>query len=163
MNLFNDDFLKISNRFPDNSFDLVITDPPYRLTSGGRTGPKTPKGGVFSKNNKNLETGKVFKYNEILFSDWIPEVYRLLKPKTHCYIMCNGRNLQGLLNESLKLFKYKNILVWDKGNMTPNRSFMQQVEYVVLLGKGGCRGVNDMGMSNLIKIKNQIGNKKHPT
>ena len=40
--------------------------------------------------------GKLFKFNDIEFDDWLPEIYRVLKDKAHCYIMINPRNLKDL-------------------------------------------------------------------
>lgn len=147
----------------DNSIDLIITDPPYKLSTGGRTGPKTPKGGIFTENHQEFKDGTIFKHNSIKFNEWVPEVFKKLKDNSHIYIMSNGRNLKDLLTEMDKHGNYKNIISWDKGNVTPNRNYMQRIEFIVLYGKGKCRGINDMGKANLISIKNEIGRKVHPT
>jgi len=64
-----------------------------------------------------VKNGKMFKHNDIQFSEWLPEVYRVLKKGTHCYIMINSRNLKELQIESEKAgFVFQNLLVWDKGN-----------------------------------------------
>ena len=54
--------------------------------------------GILNDANPKTYTrqGKLFKFNEIQFSDWLPEVYRVLKDKAHCYIMINPRNLKEL-------------------------------------------------------------------
>lgn len=84
--------------------------------------------------------GKLFKHNDIKFSDWLPEVYRVLKPKAHCYIMINPRNLKELQTEAEKAgFAFQNILIWDKGNATPNKYYMNAYEMILMLRKGGQR------------------------
>ena len=36
--LINDDCLKVLKNIPDNSIDLIVTDPPYKVTSRGNAG-----------------------------------------------------------------------------------------------------------------------------
>ena len=64
---------------------------------------------------------KLFTHqNDIKISDWIPEVYRVLKPDSHCYIFTNALNLKDMLIETEKAgFKLHNLLVWEKNNCTP--------------------------------------------
>ena len=158
------DCLERMKEIPDKSIDLFITDCPYKVVQGGRVGSKTPRGGIFSTHHEQFKKGTVFKDNDIDFSQWLPDVFRVMKDKTHCYIMINGRNLADLQNKAARAgFSYQNLLVWDKGNKTPNRYYMQQVEFILLLTKNGSRDINNMGTSNLLAIKNIIGNKVHPT
>jgi site-specific DNA-methyltransferase (adenine-specific) len=78
--------------------------------------------------------------------------------------MTSGRNLQELMVESEKVgFRFQNLLVWDKGNVTPNRYYMQRTEFILLLKKGASRTINVPGTHNIISIQNGIGNKLHPT
>lgn len=35
MKLYNDDYMNIMKTLEDNSVDLVVTDPPYKVTSRG--------------------------------------------------------------------------------------------------------------------------------
>ncbi len=42
--IYNDDCLKILPTLPNDSIDLVLTDPPYRMTSRGNAGNS---GGMF--------------------------------------------------------------------------------------------------------------------
>jgi site-specific DNA-methyltransferase (adenine-specific) len=146
----------------DNSVDCVITDPPYKIVSGGMT---NQLGGIFDRRfHPNTATGKMFDHNEIKFSEWLPEVFRVAKEGSHTYIMTSGRNLQELMVESEKVgFRFQNLLVWDKGNVTPNRYYMQRTEFILLLKKGASRTINVPGTHNIISIQNGIGNKLHPT
>ena len=115
-----------------------------------------------------LKSGKMFAHNDIEFSEWLPEVYRVLKKGTHCYIMINSRNLKELQAEAEKVgFVFQNLLVWDKSNMsgTPNKYYMQKCEFILMLSKRPARNINDMGTSNLLKCPNILGKgeKNHPT
>ena len=59
-------------------------------------------------------------------------------------------------------FQLVNILIWKKNNVTPNKFYMKNCEFILLYRKGGQRWINDMGTKHLLEIDN-IRNKKHPT
>lgn len=167
--MFEVDYIECANcieamrSLPENSIDLVVTDPPYRLVGGGNTTNKCKVGGILSRDCEYARQGKLFEFNNIRFSDWIPEVFRILKNGTHAYIMCNSRNLFDLWGAaSAAGFKFVNLLVWKKNNKTPNRYYMQQCEFILLLRKGAARDINNMGLANWFDIAN-IKDKQHPT
>ena len=117
-----------------------------------------------TNNPSAVKDGKMFDNNEIKFSEWLPELYRVLKKGTHCYIMINGRNLKDLQIEAEKVgFEYQNLLIWHKKNYTPNKYYMQGCEFILMLSKRPARNINNMGEKNLFEIPNIIGKKKHPT
>ena len=159
------DCMELMRQIPDACVDLVVTDPPYRITSGGCT----TKGcmalsGVLAQNTKAVRSGKMFEHNDIAFSDWVPEVFRILKPNTHCYIMTNSRNLLELWSVCEKAgFVFQNLLVWEKGNVTPNRYYMGAYELVLMLRKGKAKTINHRGTKNILRVHNQVGRKNHPT
>lgn len=179
------DCLDILKQLPDKSVDLVCTDCPYRITTGGATTgiygnlrEDSPRGVLFrgygnsikpknaesDENSENVKSGKMFAHNEIEFSDWLPEIYRVLKDKTHCYIMVNGRNLAELQKQAEKVgFIYQNLLVWEKGNATPNKFYLNACEFILMLRKNGERWINNMGAKTILKVPNIIGDKNHPT
>lgn len=155
------DCLELMKDIPDGSIDLVATDCPYHIVSGGCTN-KGKGNGIFQK--EKASNGKLFDHNEIEFSEWLPDVYRVLKPATHCYIFCNGRNLKELQQAAENAgFSYQNTLVWDKGNVTPNRYYMGACEFILMLKKGKARTINNRGCSNVLRVKNKVGKKHHPT
>lgn len=110
-----------------------------------------------------VRNGKMFSHNDIAFSEWLPDVYRVLKKGTHCYIMVNARNLKELQTEAEEAgFVFQNLLVWDKGTATPNKYYMQGLEFILMLSKRPARNINDMGSKNLLSTPNIIGTKRHP-
>lgn len=154
------DCLELMKDIPDESIDLVVTDPPYKIIQGGCTNKAVRFKGV---NEKELKNGTLFKENNVKFSEWLPEVYRILKNNTHCYIMCNDRNLKELLVECENVgFKLLNVLVWGKSKHSPNRYYMKNCEFIVFLRKGKAKNINDMGTKQLLLIDN-VANKKHPS
>lgn len=149
---------------PDNSIDLVLTDPPYKIVSGGCTTIKHATSGVLNGRLNTTKNGTMFSHNDIEFKKWLPQVYRVLKDNSHCYIMINGRNLSELQRYSENVgFVYQNLLVWDKGNVTPNKWYMNRCEFILMLRKGKAKNINNMGTSTLLTIPNIKGRKQHPT
>lgn len=168
--LYNGDCLDVLKNIPDESIDLVVTDCPYHIVKGGCTNipRKDETGGILNRRNtfirEDVTNGKIFKNNDIEFDDWLPDVYRVLKDGTHCYIMINARNVKDLQVACEKVgFKFQNILIWNKGNATPNRYYLNAYEMILMLKKGKARNINNMGQKNIFDIKNLRGNKQHPT
>lgn len=165
------DCLNVLHSIESNSIDLVVTDPPYKIIQGGCA--KVQKGtecaGFLSKRNdltrQYSKSGKLFKHNDIKFSSWIPEIYRVLKNKSHFYVMVNDRNMQEVLNEATSVgFKIQNILTWKKDTHTPNRYYLKNSEFIVMFRKGNAKNINRMGTKSVIEINNiKRGQKQHPT
>lgn len=147
---------------PDGSVDLVVTDPPYKTITGGDSDGKNstrPKG-MLSGNRK------LFAHqNNIKPSQWIPELFRVLKEGSHCYIFTNHLNMKDMLIESEKAgFKLHNILVWEKNNCTPSQFYMKNCEYILFLRKGKAKWIRNIGGSKTVhQFQNIIGKKVHPT
>ena len=91
--IYNIDCKLIMKNISDGSIDLIVTDPPYRMSARGSSGLGR---GMLKK--KIVSSGKVFKHNDIKPKDYIPDFYRILKANAHCYIMTNDINLQEILN-----------------------------------------------------------------
>lgn len=162
--LYQGDCLEIMKDIPDESVDCIITDPPYKMnhSTGGCTNI-----GMKNKWQGNIKAGNtVMNFDlSIKFSDWLPEVYRVLKQSGHCYIFCNDKNMQELLNESTKAgFRESNILIWIKNNACPNRYYMKNCEFILFLYKGKAKPINNMGSKSGMQINNINGKDKlHPT
>ena len=158
--IINGDSIESMKLLPSKIFDLVVTDPPYKTITGGDSNGKN------SERPKGMLSGnrKLFKHQNIKISDWMSELYRVLKENTHCYIFTNSLNLTEMLNESQKVgFKLHNLLVWEKNNCTPSQYYMKNCEYVLFLRKGKAKWINDIGGSKTVhQFNNIIGNKTHP-
>jgi site-specific DNA-methyltransferase (adenine-specific) len=162
--LYHGDCLEEMSKIPDGSIDLVLTDPPYRMnhTTGGHVNI-----GLKNKWQGNIKAGNTvmgFSY-EIRFADWLPVVYRVLKPSGHCYVFCNDKNVRELLNEATNVgFRESNILVWVKNNACPNRYYMKNCEFILFLYKGAAKPINNMGSKCAVSVANINGKDKlHPT
>ena len=70
------DCLELMKGIPDESVDLIVTDPPYKITSRGNGGNS---GGMFQK--KIVNKGKVFNNNDISIKDYNYQEIMALKMK----------------------------------------------------------------------------------
>lgn len=156
--------IEILKTLPDNSIDLVITDPPYKTIKWGNK--KTFWTGFWSSVLQKNDW-KIFKYNEVNISEYIYELYRVLKEWTHCYIMTNNINLEKFLTESRKAwFLLHNLLIWDKWNKIKNHRYMKSFEPILFLRKWRAKHINNLWHDTILKHKNLIGKLRkdnHPT
>ena len=124
---------------------------------------------------------KLFKYQKLKIADWIPQLFRVLKEETHCYIFTNVINMEEMLREArIAGFKLHNILCWQKQNCTPSQYYMKNCEYILFFRKGKAKWINDIGGSKTaheylideddiqeqpysLQVNNIIGHKLHPT
>lgn len=132
--------------------DMIFTDPPYKITSRGKSKRDT-SGGMFKKDLSY--NGKLFDNNDIKIEEWIEDMYDILKEGGHCYIMTNHKNLPYYLKviENTK-FKYMKCLIWDKGNKIMGTYYMNSFEYIIFLRKGKAVRINNCGTSDILRIKN---------
>ena len=149
--IINDDAIEVLKQLNDECIDLIVTDPPYKVTARGCAGNS---GGMMQK--KLSMQGKIFKHNDIKPIDYIPEFYRLLKDGSHCYIMTNHVNLQEMLNVATECgFHFIKSLVWNKGNKIMGRFYMNQFEYILFFRKGKGKKINKCGTADILNVPNK--------
>ena len=142
------DCLEVISKMPDNSINLIVTDPPYKVTSRGGSGTM---GGYWKE--KRAKQGIIFDFNNTSCKEYLPEFYRILKDKSILYLMCNNTNLQEMLNEGTKVgFHFVKCLIWEKGNKICGRYYMNCFEYIILFRKGSDKPINKCGTPDILKI-----------
>lgn len=148
MKLYNEDCIETIKYIKDKSIDLIVTDPPYKLTARGSSGTM----GGYWKGTK-AKKGIVFKYNDIEFKSYLPELYRILKDDSILYIMCNNKNLKELLIAGEEAgFKFIKNIIWEKGNKICGKYYMGCYEYIALFRKGKDKPINNNGTPDILKI-----------
>ncbi len=144
--LYNEDCLIVMQKLLDigmkDKIDLIICDPPYRVTSRGSAGNS---GGMLQ--DKINRQGKVFKHNDLDCKDWFKLCYELLKDSG---------------------FHFIKSLIWNKGNKIMGQYYMSQFEYILFFRKGKGVKINNCGTSDIlnvpnIKLKDREGRVVHPT
>lgn len=155
MELINGDCIAILSNMDDNSIDMIFTDPPYKVYTGGNKVKNAPKG-ILKNNSQLMEDIPEFNL-------WLDQCYRVLKDSSHAYFMVNFLNLEKLLEAVRKSgFEVHNLLVWNKNTMTPNRWYMKNVEYVIFARKGKAKAINNKGSKTSHNFDN-TRNRIHPT
>lgn len=149
--IYNKDCLQVMRDMPNESVDLICTDPPYKVTQRGSNGTMS---GYWATDI--TRKGKIFAHNDIDIEEYLPEFYRILKRDAHCYIMCNNLNLPhffDVINKSQ--FHFVKLLVWDKHSKICGRYYMGQVEHIFMLRKGKDKPINNCGTSDLLSFANK--------
>ena len=149
--LINGDAIDFMKTLEDESVDLIVTDPPYKVTARGNAGNS---GGMMQ--SKLSMQGKIFKHNDIRPIEYIPEFYRLLKDGSHCYVMTNHVNLQEMLNTATECgFHFIKSLIWNKGNKIMGQFYMSQFEYILFFRKGKSKKINKCGTADILNVPNK--------
>ena len=122
------DCLERMKEIESGSVDMVLADPPYKMTKRGKScRPNWMPDGM----GDNVFIGKVPDLTK-----WLPECFRVMRDG-HIYIFTNTVSLQATLNSATAAgFKLHNILVMIKDTGMPNRWYYKQTELVLFLRKG---------------------------
>lgn len=135
MNLIHGDCLEEMAKLEDGSVDMVLTDPPYKMTKRGNSCRPN-----WMRDNMG---DTVFNNPLVAIKDWLIECYRVLNDG-HIYIFTNTVSLQETLNEATTVgFKLHNILVMIKDTGMPNRWYYKQTELILFMRKGKAKPIND--------------------
>ena len=161
--ILNADARTVLRGLPPDSVDLIVTDPPYRVISGGNTeSGNQPYGrptGMLAKND-----GRIFKHNDTPITDYAADLFRVLRSPGHAYVFTNLLNLWDFQLVLTGVgFKVHNLLVWRKQNTVPNRWYMKNAEYVLFLRKGPARSIYTPGAQMVHDFHNPVGSKTHET
>ena len=152
---YNEDVREVIKWIPDESIDLIVSDPPYLINY---------------QSNRRVATEK-FQHMQgdtdpELISWYFKECYRTLKNNTSCYIFCSWKTVDFFKVEFEKHFNLKNILVWDKGiwgSGDLKGSYGPQHEFI-LYGHKGRDTLRHKRYPDIIKGFNKVPSAKllHP-
>lgn len=125
------DCLELIKEIPNESIDLIVTDPPYLMEY--KSCHRKNKSHKFCSEIKNDN-------NEEVIQKAIKECYRVLKNNSAMYMFCNSNKIDVFktLIEN-QGFTIKNIIVWVKNNWTAGdleAQFAKQYEFIILANKG---------------------------
>jgi site-specific DNA-methyltransferase (adenine-specific) len=143
--LIHGDCLIEMNKIPDNSVDLIITDPPYTMTKKG----KSCRPNWMPHNmGENVFDGKIPDPKI-----WMAASYRVLKEQTHFYTFCNTNDLENYLHIARNVgFKFHNLITIIKDTGMPNRWYYKQCELLLFFRKGIAKPINDMTSRDNINV-----------
>ena len=138
--------------FPDKSFDLVLTDPPYGMDY-----------------QSSRRTEKYDKIDNDISLEWLrpflQEAFRVLKDDTHIYLFCNDYAISDFRKELEAVgFTPKRTLVWVKNNHTSGDlegDYGNKTEFLLYAQKGR-RELNGKRETNVLNF-DRTATTQHPT
>ena len=118
--LYNDDCLKILEKIPENSIDMIFADPPYNLSNGGFT---VHAGRQVSVNKGDWDKSRGFEKDYDFHSKWLAACKRVLKPQGTLWVSGTYHSIYqcGYALQSLG-YHILNDIAWFKPNASPNLS-----------------------------------------
>lgn len=147
-NIYLGDCRDLLKYVPNESVDLVCSDVAYSVRQRGGW---SNMGGYW--NDNQVRKGKIFRENDVDISEYIDDLYRVLKDKSHCYLMCNDYNLMHFLQVIGKSeFHFTKCLIWDKCAKICGTYYMSQKEYIIMLRKGGNKPINECGTPDILSV-----------
>lgn len=131
---------------PDKSVDLIVTDPPYMFSTGGKMT------GIFKDRSTRHfdaleDTGLTMNYD---YARLLPEFIRVMK-KINIYIWCNKEQIKQYLDFFIgQAYKPKyerddntafEMIVWNKTNPIPlvNNRYLPDKEYCLFFKERGVK------------------------
>ena len=151
INLLHGDCFDLLKDIPDESVDMVLTDPPYGMNfQSGHRKSKYEK----IKGDSNLDW----------LDDFVNEIYRVSKPNTAHYVFCSFHHIDKFKQAIERKFKIKNILTWVKNNTSMGDlkgDFAPKTEFIIFFHKGR-RLINGKRDPNVLEFK-RTRNELHPT
>src|SRR5215472_8643637 len=148
--------LDVLGMLPDNSVDLILTDPPYGIN--------------YMSRSKSLPLTKISNDKASEAYELLDRVLALaekkLKPDRHVYIFTNWQAFEGMAPVVKKYFKLKGALAWIKNNRTRGDlkgNYGYQYEMVLYAHKGRrwLFGTRDSDVLYFDKVPTQY--MQHPT
>jgi DNA modification methylase len=170
--IYNEDCMITMSRIPDNSIDLILTDPPYwHKKSPGKPYSERKQ----SNTNSVFANSKLFHSEGCMMSEMsdftgddvekiMPEFKRIMKIM-NAYIFCNDTLVPYYTMWAEKNNFMFSILVWEKPLSIINKNrFSQNIEYIVRIYDYGTalNSLKENKFYNKVK-KYNISDKNHPT
>jgi len=162
--VFKDDALSFLAKLPNNSIDVIATDPAYSgMNNKLMLGKGRIVGSYASRGNADSKWFTEFVDSEENYKQFLTECVRVLKKDTgHIYIMFDSYSLLSLGPLLREYLAVKNIITWDKVDLGMGHYFRRRHEYIVFSTSGNNRKLNSQKFPDVWRIK-RIHNAKYPT
>lgn len=158
--LYQGDCLEVMKNIPDGSVDLVVTDPPYEITTTGA--------GMYKQADKQY-VKELNGMKDGFSEEVLDELCRVMK-KINIYFFCSQKQIIPLLDYFVKKKKCNwNILSWHKTNPIPacGNKYLTDTEFILFFREKGVKvyGSFDTKRTWYATPLNQSDKKKygHPT
>ena len=134
-NLLQGDCLELLAQIPDNSVDLIVTDPPYQIDNTKAGGKSALAKSIQSMNNELKAANICDGFNKSV----LDQMVRVMK-NINVYIWCNAKQIPMYLKYFVEgLGCAFDVLVWVKTNAAPlfNNKYLTDKEYCLYFRRGG--------------------------
>jgi site-specific DNA-methyltransferase (adenine-specific) len=138
---------------PDESIDLVVTDPPYESLEKHRAIGTTTR----LKHSKASSNDWFSIFPNDRFPELFAEVYRVLRRNTHFYLFCDPETMfvAKPLGEAAG-FKFWKPIIWDKCKIGMGYHYRARYECILFFEKGK-RKLNDLGTADILQAPRVSG------
>lgn len=135
--IYHGDCIEVLNSMEGGFADLVVADPPYKMTKRG----KSCRPNYMPDNmGDNVFEGELPDTQK-----WMDACYRAMKPNSQAYVFTNTISLKEYLICAEKSgLTLHNIISMIKDTSMPNRWYGKYVEMALFFRKGGATPINDM-------------------
>ena len=151
INLLHGDCFELFQNIPDESVDMILTDPPYVMS--------------FQSDYRKTKYEKIKGDSNLdWLGDFVNEIYRVSKPNTAHYVFCSFHHVDKFKQAIENKFKVKNILTWVKNNTSMGDlkgDFAPKTEFIIFFHKGR-KLINGKRDPNVLEFK-KTRNELHPT
>lgn len=174
------DSYELIKDIPDKSVDLIIIDPPYEFTTGGKNNQfaqrpyhkeyyEVAKIKTYRQNDDKIKNRKEIEHLSYgIDYKILDELDRMMK-KINIYIWCSKRQVRKILQHYEEKRCNIDILTWHKDNVLPtaNNAYLNDTEYCIFAREEGVKVYGEVATKNKFYIThtNVLDKKKykHPT
>jgi site-specific DNA-methyltransferase (adenine-specific) len=140
------DFLKM---LPDQSVDMITTDPPYESLEKHRKRGTTTR----LKQSKGSSNEWFKTFGNERFPEFFREAYRVLAVNSHLYLFCDAETMFVVkpMGEEAG-FKFWKPIIWDKVAIGMGYHYRARCERILFFEKGK-RKLNNLGIPDILTFK----------
>lgn len=133
---------------PDESIDLVITDPAYESLEKHRAIGTTTR----LTHSKSSSNNWFAVFPNARFGELFDEVHRVLRRNSHFYLYCDAETMFIAKPEAERAgFRFWKPLVWDKKTIGMGYHYRARYEFILFFEKGK-RRLNNLGVADVIAV-----------
>lgn len=170
------DVLHVLPTLPADSFDLLLTDPPYASGGQHRVDKAAPASRKYqSSGAQKRYAGGDFEGDGLdqrawirWCAEWLRECKRLVRKEGYALVFTDWRQLPALTDAiQMAGWRWRGIIAWDKGqgSRAPHKGyFRHQCEYVVWATRGPCLAASHAGpFPGCVRCNVKHNHKRHVT
>ena len=158
--IHNLDAIKFLKSLPDDSVDVIVTDPAY---SGMNQHLALGKGRIVGSYSADKSQKWFAEFHDTPenYQQFLSECKRVLRDNRHIFVMFDSYSMITLGPIFRDVFNLKNIVTWDKVSIGMGHYYRRRSEFI-LFGSKGKRPLTRRDIPDIWKLK-RIHNPQYPT